>query len=154
MTDEKRADIVLQGLPSPEYDMIRYNAGADPGAYDLPKIVQIARNIWYNRNRNNGAGGSGAARRGHRSSARNAGFTATAASGNQGQSNGRYSREQQCYHCHKLGHIKRDCPDLADRRARDDTSSSTRANAGDRGGQRGGRHNIANKRTGQRGGAR
>lgn len=46
VTTAKQTDIILQGLPK-EYDLIRYNASANGDEYDLEKISNTARNMWY-----------------------------------------------------------------------------------------------------------
>ena len=69
VTDEKLGDIILQGLPA-EYHLIRYHASSRNEYNDLADITQTARNMWYNRNRKDGAITSFKDRRG---SARDAG---------------------------------------------------------------------------------
>ena len=71
ITMDKRADIILQGLPA-EYDLIRYSDSAE-GGYTLDKIESTARNIWYSHTKS----GSTAVHRGHRGTARDARMTAT-----------------------------------------------------------------------------
>ena len=107
ITQEKCADIILQGLPE-EYELIRYSASADTG-YDLDKITQTARNLWYSRTRTDGATST----RGHRSSARDAGMTATtdhrSRQSQDVRNDSNYKRGPQCYQCKRFGHVQRNC---------------------------------------------
>ena len=113
ITMEKRADIILQGLPA-EYDLIRYSDSAE-GGYTLDKIESTARNIWYSHTKS----GSTAVHRGHRGTARDAGMTATFNLASYNNRSSQHDREDsgynnklhvQCYNCHRMGHYQNKCP--------------------------------------------
>ena len=101
--EERRTDIILQGLSS-EYEMIRYSASAD-NSYNLEKISQTARNLWYNRSRNAKTGE-------HKSSARDAGMTVIT------QPWRSQSRDERvkCFECNEYGHRRADCPYASNKR--------------------------------------
>lgn len=102
ISEEKVGDIILQGLPR-EYGLIIYHADADD-SYDMNKITNTARKLYYSRNRKQPP----ASERRHKDSARDSGMTAT------------YEHRQQrpqvrsgpvrCHECNEMGHIRPNCP--------------------------------------------